>query len=437
MYESTTLIKNMLKRMEENEVEYVIMRNFEFLFDSGKQVGNDLDVVIDKKNVRKVEQLFEKEFSGQQISPFSRHVGYWKYLPKEKKVVKFHFHIAGISGNHVIYLPSKQLLERKKKLGNFYVVSDEDLFTGLVLHAHLAGNKAKSKYLALVNGFIDSGELDRDYISSNLRRIYGDVLGKRIEELCFSKDFEGLENLRKKMRKKLISRNFFEIGLIKALSVVWKLYRRSRLKPLVVFLGMDGSGKTTATQSLQELLEKNKVKSCLFYTGRGKGNVLPIQFFGRKYKSREKKADAKKLGGEKKVSLSRRVLYSLAAPVFSFDLFLRYLFFIFPKRWAEHVVIADRYATDILLMKNVPLWVRKTLYFFFPKPVLVLYLYNEPKILYDRKPGHPKGDLERQEKIYSWLVPELKNVVSIKTESVDQTNETVGAAVFEKLKSFI
>jgi len=192
---------------------------------------------------------------------------------------------------------------------------------------------------------------------------------------------------------------------------------------------MDGSGKSTITSSLSDIFKKNKLKSSLIYTGRGRNNLLPIQFFGRKYKAKEKKEESSK---PSKKSLKKKLIYSFAAPVFALDLYLRYLKDIFPKRIKDEIVIVDRYATDLLLMKNVNNKLRKALYSIFPKPTMVFYLYNDPEVLYKRKPGHPAGDLERQEKLFDMILPGLGNLNKIKSESEEQTLDEVSNLLFPK-----
>jgi len=196
---------------------------------------------------------------------------------------------------------------------------------------------------------------------------------------------------------------------------------------------MDGSGKTTATSKMIELLKEHRIKSELVYVGRGRGNILPIQFFGREYKRREKRIDSNSKRS-KDIKFSRKVVYSLAAPVFYLDFLLRY-FKVFVARRTKKLVITDRFATDFLIMKNVPLWLRNLLYLLSPKPSAVIYLYNSPGVLYRRKPGHPAGDLERQEKLYTSVLRKVKKVHSIKSLNEKQTFQDVSEIIFDEIIS--
>jgi hypothetical protein len=55
--------------------------------------------------------------------------------------------------------------------------------------------------------------------------------------------------------------------------------------------------------------------------------------------------------------------------------------------------------------------------------------------LYKRKPGHPAGDLERQEKLYDSILKQVKRVHRIKSFNEKQTLEAVSKIIFDELIS--
>jgi len=421
MLDSRSNALNILRKFGDSNVNYVIMRNWEFLTKE-VSLGKDIDIVVDSSSVGKVAKILLKEgYTRERISPYSHHFGYAKYFPRELKLVKFHFHVGGMSGRHVTYLSAKQLLKRRKKIGKYYVVSPEDLYISLVLHS--PGSK---RYTKVVNKLKN---LDAVYLKSNLVNLFGTSFGTKIFESKFSK----LNTLKKQIRSKVFWSDPIGALYVLGRSALWYIPKLLRGSPVISFIGMDGSGKTTATSKMIDLLKAHRIKSELVYVGRGRGNILPIQFFGRKYKRREKQIDSeyKKC---KNVKFSRKLVYSLAAPVFYLDFLLRY-FKVFVSRRTKKLVITDRFATDFLIMKNVPLWLRKLLYLLSPKPDVVIYLYNSPKVLYKRKPDHPTGDLERQDKLYISVLSKVKKVHRIKSLTKDQTIRDVSEIIFDKIIS--
>ena len=421
MLASRKNVLKILRKFDKSKVNYAIMRNWEFLT-KDVRLGKDIDIVIDSKSVGKVGKILLKEgFVREKISPYSHHFGYAKYFPKELKLVKFHFHVGGISGRHVTYLSANQILNRRERISKYYVLSPEDLYISLVLHS--PGSKRYSKVVNKLK------KLDKEYLRVNLVNIFGWRLGTKV----FSSEFSALKDLKKQIRSKVFWSDPIGALYVIGMSVLWYIPKLIRGSPVVSFIGMDGAGKTTATSKMVELLKEHRIKSELVYVGRGRGNILPIQFFGRKYKRREKRIDSNSKKNND-IKFLRKVIYSLAAPVFYLDFLLRY-FKVFVARRTKKLVITDRFATDFLIMKNVPLWLRNLLYILSPKPDAVIYLYNSPKVLYKRKPGHPAGDLERQEKLYSSVLKKVKKVHRVKSVNEKQTVRDVSEIIFDEIIS--
>ena len=187
---------------------------------------------------------------------------------------------------------------------------------------------------------------------------------------------------------------------------------------IISFIGMDGSGKTTLTNKLIKDLSKKGYKTKYIYSGKGRKNILPIQFFGQRYVKNQEKKTKNKRTTPKEIKIS--LIRTLSAPIFAFDLFLRYLFVILPKIFKYDFVITDRYSTDILLMAKVPFGLKKFLYFFLPRPNKIFYIYHDLKVLNRRKPSHPYEDLKRQEKLFRKILRKIKHI-PIKNEKIEES----------------
>src|SRR3989344_160113 len=182
---------------------------------------------------------------------------------------------------------------------------------------------------------------------------------------------------------------------------------------LISFIGIDGAGKTSLVNLLKKEIEKKNYSVQIVYAGRGRSNVLPIQILGKIYRKSGGSESNVPINGRKFEKLS--VIHTLAAPIFAFDMFLRYLFIILPAKFKNDFVLTDRYSTDLLLVNKVPDWLKRFLYSFFPKPNELFYIYNTIKILHKRKPDHSIEDLKRQEKIFKQLLSEI-NATKIKND---------------------
>ena len=450
---STKLVKKILAMFHKQGILYTILRDYQFLFDRTSTVVKDLDVVVQQIDLSHIHALLKQGgFFRQPISPFSNHAGYSIYLPEEEKLLRFHFHIGGVSGGHVIYLPAKTLFARKKmvgsrKLGFWSVISDEDTLVTMLIHGGLDKQGLLREkiidQLQILRKKARKHKLDLNYVETNLNMLLGKDLARQFLKFFFDGAFEDISNYAVKKRRAFLMAQPQRLLIalyVRMCSAIWHGLRRLRSAPLISFIGMDGTGKTTVTHYLISLLQKNNVRSAWIYTGRGRKNILPIQFFGKHYKHVEKKIDSRQQEQNLSdpfatVSWKRSLIYTFAAPVFACDLLLRYFIHIFPKRHADTVVITDRYSSDLLVMKHVPEWFRMFLYTFFPRPTQVIYLYNKPGVLYQRKPNHPRGDLERQQLIFHRILP-IIHPYQIKSVTKKRTARAVAEISFKTILQY-
>lgn len=203
-------------------------------------------------------------------------------------------------------------------------------------------------------------------------------------------------------------------------------------KPYISFIGIDGSGKTTISQSVKARLEADGFTVAVSYGGRGKDNFLPIGLIrkitrrGKKSRGSDQKSKKERLKKEEK---EFRFRYMVSTSLLTLDMLMRYIFRILPLRKMCHFVIVDRDATDILLIEHLPLSIKKFLFSLVPRPTKTIYLYSDISVLSQRKRYHPVEDFERQKALYSEILPFLKPVM-IKSEDIGKTTERVISELF-------
>lgn len=424
------LIKEILTKLEKNKIPYVINRNYDFLIKNKKHTGGDIDLCIMKKDIKKISKLFLKNnYKKLPINPFSNHLGFIKYISSEQKILFFHIHINGITGIHLKYLDYKHILTHKRKKKFFYVPSSEDEFLGILLHTIIDRTKIRKDYQAKLSELYPL--LNKKYVKKHLNNTIGfentTVVLKNIKNNNFKK-IESKHNQILKYFIKHYKNKYYYLFKVYILGGFWKFLWYSKNKPLISFIGMDGSGKTTITNRIIEILKKNNLKVSRVYTGRGRNNVLPIQLFGSLYRKAGGKPNLKIRKNDKKIS----ILQTIAAPIFALDLLLRYVFQIIPLRKKNHFTITDRYSTDILLINKVPKILKNFLFVFFPKPTLIFYLHNKPEILTKRK-KHPIEDLYRQEKIFLKITEKVKSI-NIKSENLTIMENEIVKKIIETIK---
>ena len=190
----------------------------------------------------------------------------------------------------------------------------------------------------------------------------------------------------------------------------------------VLFLGTDGAGKSTLIEAVKEkLVLKNKQ----LYLGIGEGGwTSPVMKSVVKYKSKIRFLN-------KALSLLKNY----------FLLPVEFLLRIVPvkARSKYAVVLIDRLPGALFLEKN---WGKKMLYqSILPKPDLVFFLYADPLVLQQRKPGEVKPERVVADSNKFRKVAEIVsngNYVSIDTSNltIAEARDLILAEIFKNGKVY-
>lgn len=427
------IIKNVIAALNKGGVSYCILRNYDFLLEERPELKpseKSIDMVVSKYDYLKFHQiLMSCGFTKRKNPSFSlKHVPY--FLINDNEIISFDVQIGGVHWNDICYLDEKFILKNRIKKSFFYVPSDNDTFVMLLVHSILGKRYFKPEYQEIILSLKE--RVDKGYIIERLMEIFSLKEANKLYELAKKGKFTEILNRKYCLIFKFIISSKENIAIFTSLFFRWLKWKKiGKSYPLISIIGPDGGGKSTAVENLSVFLQEHDRKVSVIYTGRGRSHILPVTKLGRIYKSKERKKDGiVKL--KKPHVLFRKFLYTLAAPVFAFDLLLRYYFIMLPKRKKKFIVITDRYCSDIFLMENVPLFFRKFLLRLFPKPTLTFYLYNTPEVLHQRRPEESIEGLKRQLGLFKDLSSYL-GAINIKTDNESETSEKITEEVMAYL----
>lgn len=168
---------------------------------------------------------------------------------------------------------------------------------------------------------------------------------------------------------------------------------------IIVFSGIDGSGKTTLASFANEKLAK-KYKTVYLHTNK---NLL-----------RKKKSSGDKIAG--KISL-------LSASVIGLKDLVKILWFVGRNYFVCDFLICDRYIQDIIAKvryrrgeSNI---LEKLLYWLSPTPLAVFYISVPSVVSYQRDDDHTKEYHQRKKEIYDSLYQKTDKKVIILDGSQD------------------
>jgi len=437
--ERNEVIKKVFSTFEKEQIKYCILRNYEFL-EEEREIQDHSEKSLDLVTARKGLPAFKEVMNTLGFQPrnpgFSKaHHAYFKVFPFG--VVSFDVQIGGVHWNDICYLDEEYVVGNRVRKAFFYIPSPEDTFVMLLLHSILGKRYFKPKYQEILRSLSQSKNINKEYVLARLTEVFSPTTAKKLLTLAMQNDFKIILQKKYSYIFRFVFQSPNSIGKFTLLSIRWLWSRRIRIYPLIAVIGPDGAGKSTTVQALQKYLKEHGKKSTVIYTGRGRGQLLPFASIGRKYKTNEKKKDAVNTAHnsvtiKKRTIDKRKILYSLAAPVFAMDLWLRYWIKIFPQRLQKKIVITDRYCTDLFLMQHVPLWLKKGLLCFFPRPTATFYLSNTADELHSRREEESIGELRRQLALFEKLQPILKTN-NIITEDKKITEQTICKQVTDLL----
>ena len=282
----------------------------------------------------------------------------------------------------------------------------------LLLHAALHKGALKAKYAARVAelGDADPGGLER-LASERL----GAAVGARLAAVRGEAELLALRpDLRRALRRRYPA-NPARQAWFRMRSGVRQT--RLRLWPrgvFAVFLGPDGSGKSSLTDLLVERLSGHEdvLKVHRVYMGSGQP-LLPSRKLTRRLhgKTGPKAASTPITVRDVSPRRLRGPLHVMADEV------LRYWVHVRPRLAPHGVVLTDRYAYDVLRVNNPTLqkpWFRRLAVAVIPSPQLTFFLEGDPEVIAARKRELTVAETTRQLHAYRKLagvVPNFRPVV--------------------------
>ena len=199
-------IQEIFREFNEEEIEFLVLRNY-----SDMEKEKDVDLAINKEDKKKVEKIAKKFKLKKGIS-----LGY--YLSLRNNFVWLDIRAGGIVYNGFLFSNFKSIYQRKRKYGNFFILSEEDELVHLILHSIIDKEFYKEVYIGKIEELMSS--VNEDELKKILIWRLGG-LGNKIFYLVKGKKYAETLKLRRKLLLKLFRirdlHNFIILNLVKIL----------------------------------------------------------------------------------------------------------------------------------------------------------------------------------------------------------------------------
>ena len=347
-----TKIKEDLKILSKNKIKFCMLKDY-----LKEKDYADIDILVSSKDRRKIHKIL-KSLSYDNYHQYTTSVFYHKLI--ETEVVRFHLH-----SNYFFEF----LQIDKVNIDNTDVpmLAKEEYLVSLV--KKVVSGRKKDKYMKEFDSvvkFVDKAKLKK-VLCAAFKKSTIDY------DAVIKKDFSKLKILKSVIkRKRQLKRSDWP-------SIV-SLFFKMLFKPceFVVFMGVDGSGKTTTVKKITEYLRKRKFRVFTEYGGRFKFQYLPLNKLVSNVATKKKKVEGQ---NQDVIKYESKFVHNVTPFIYYAEYFLRYMFSTFIKRRLNNFVFADRSFIDVIISPNTNNKIARFLYFILPKPSKIVYLYNDLEVL--------------------------------------------------------
>jgi thymidylate kinase len=347
-------IKEALQGLENENIPYCILRNYQFL--DGDKVGNDVDVAIPREYKERVTKLLSEYgfFSSAYQSKRNR-AGYKGYA--HGQIIKLDVSWNGSEYNGLPTVDIERLLANRRRLNGCWIPSEDDYFVEIIFHSAIKKKGFKKSYERELQRLTEN--VDKSAVRKHAKYLFGS-LGLTAVDLGLCGNFNQIPELkwrlvianclqRPNMIPDFLYILLFQNNIRKFLLGIFRTFIPSPT-PIVAITGPDGSGKSTLTRNAVYAFEKLGYDARLVKLGLTNDSAIVMKTVKPIY-NRLANYDVQgvlQLEHQGKKSLSAKGGFHKAVVHYA-DILLRYS----KARlsWGD-IIIADRYVHDIGIYDN-------------------------------------------------------------------------------------
>jgi len=381
MNKKERFFKQLIQNFGREKVKYIFLRGHEFI--KNNEDYGEVDILVKKFDLKKVREIFRYAPACYQ---FKNNIDLTHPLlirvVRNNFVVDLDFQIEGVGHCGSPLLKEDYLFRHTKKKSFYNILDDEAEFLMLFIHGFIF--KRKLRYFKKYKSYFFNlyNKLDKFVIKERLNSFFGIGLQEEIIRYLEKEDLEGLFNLKIKMILKSLSKNpleIYRVGISKMmrfrnyfkLNEFFYFINPFKLAPLISFIGVDGSGKTTLAHFTKEYLNKYNIKTIIMSGGVFSPLKKPF------WKKDAPKINSFDLASYKKES----IIKNLARLILQIPKQIK----IFYCRKRGFFVVTDRYIYDLVNFYSPPGFFRYLTKTLFQKPTKIFYIKSPQNRIIKRK----------------------------------------------------
>jgi thymidylate kinase len=428
------LLNTIFSQLSIRNLDYCILRNYQGL---PHDVGNDVDMFIPKQQIKEFETVLNECLADsnwiwiKSVHRFCFHSYYIAELIPTSTILKIDVW-GSINWRSFSTASSQVILDTKQNFNGFWVVSSGTEAGISIFKEYLQFGKVKDKGDGIhKEHFNQLVKDDPENFLATVALDIGEDWARFALECVQQRDWEKLESKVNSIRRHLILNHFIrnpfqQIGVL--ILFTWgHIYDKFIFQPglFICLIGPDGSGKTTISSGINRDFTSILQPTNKFHYYHGHFGILPelksfynivARWLKRKPKSIPNQVEGLPRDKVKPYSLPSALLSVL---YYTVDYWCGN-FLVWRLKSKGDIILFDRYFYDYLMSdvyQHVPRWLLWTLFRFVPQPDIVIYPYNDPQIIHDRKPELTVDEIAKQAEICQQIIDKHPNPIVIKTEN--------------------
>lgn len=387
-----------LATWESAGVRFCVLHGYQNIIDS---VPSDVDCMVDPEPA--VQDLIRcAESDDIRLVQHLQHESTCHYLVFHSSQMG-HFLTLDVSSDYRhhgrIFYSGQEILERRQRRGHYWIPSPEHEF-GYYLIKKIAKGRLDARHAHRLSALYRAAP---DACRQQIGRFWPDREAAMLQHAASSGDWSAVVDQLSHFRRLLLRPGRASMH---SAATYWAREARRRaarwLRPTglhVVFLGPDGSGKSTVVDGVEQAMSaafratsKHHLRPAVVRRGTQDGTVTSPH-----------------------ASPPRGMVLSLAKLGMWFtDYFAGYHLRIRPRLVRSTLVLFDRYYLDLLVdparyRYGGPRWLAAALWRLLPKPDVIVALDAPAEVLHSRKREVPLAETERQRRAYRVLVASMPN----------------------------
>lgn len=268
-----------------------------------------------------------------------------------------------------------------------------------------------------------------DNFIKTIRPVYRKNFSSLISEVLLNYDGDYFKSASRVIKRNLVWNNFSKYVYFSLKSVMLLFSKLFRKKQLIVFVGPDGSGKSTLIDGYRTALDRFFPDTISIYHRRYL--ILPDLKTNRGLSSMKGKIKA---GQNVKIKRSFVSIFVTLMVVIYYTLeFFLGNYILFKNRFNGRLVLYDRYYFDHFIQptsRNLILPFRKLFLAFVARPTLIVHLKASSVEIYKRKQDLPEKEIEIQNSYIDKVLRDYDNVIQL--DSVERNQKELVVDLFYK-----